>query len=145
MRVGVSFPHKGWKDQQRASETNLLLVPKFAPGLPWSHDWSPDSHHTLVPNSSHSLPPVGLKGLTTIWKICSCAGTQAFWSLEEKKWRWYSSLEKENSSVDMDLVASLKAVAVLACVRGVVRILTFILSGKFLKSICAFDKIKLLR
>jgi len=39
-------------------------------------------------------------------------------------------LERENSSVDndMDLVASLKAVAVLACVRGVVRILTFILS-----------------
>ena len=29
----------------------------------------------------------------------------------------------------MDLVASLKAVAVLACIRGVVRILTFILSG----------------
>ena len=32
----------------------------------------------------------------------------------------------------MDLVASLKAVAVLACIRGVVRILTFILSGDFL-------------
>ena len=31
----------------------------------------------------------------------------------------------------MDLVASLKAVAVLACIRGVVRILTFILSGDF--------------
>ena len=40
-------------------------------------------------------------------------------------------MEKENSSVDMDLVASLKAVAVLACIRGVVRILTFILSGDF--------------
>ena len=34
----------------------------------------------------------------------------------------------------MDLVASLKAVAVLACIRGVVRILTFILSGDFLTS-----------
>ena len=33
---------------------------------------------------------------------------------------------------NMDLVASLKAVAVLACIRGVVRILTFILSGDFL-------------
>ena len=45
----------------------------------------------------------------------------------------------------MDLVASLKAVAVLACVRGVVRILTFILSGKSLNPIYAFDKNKLLR
>ena len=54
-------------------------------------------------------------------------------------------LERENSSLDMDLVASLKAVAVLACVRGVVRILTFILSGKFLNTIYAFDKNKLLR
>merc|ERR1712156_1099093 len=77
---------------------------------------------------SLSLTPVGLFGLTTIWKIWSYAGAQAFRSIEEKKWRWYNSLERENSSVDMDLVASLKAVAVLACVRGVVRILTFILS-----------------
>ena len=54
-------------------------------------------------------------------------------------------MEKENSSVDMDLVASLKAVAVLACVRGVVRILTFILSGKSLYPIYVLDKNKLLR
>ena len=94
----------------------VSLGPTIGPQIHATH-WSP-----IPASACHLL-------VTTIWKICSFAGAQAFGNLEEKNWRWSTSLEKENSSVDMDLVASLKAVAVLACVRGVVRILTFILSG----------------